>query len=210
MNSIKCPECQTETPSGVEFCPECGYPFEPVLAAVCPECGNQMPADIQQCPVCAQESLPPPGTAEASHAVEQAETILLASGAPEPHSDAPAGNTDIENIKNRLQDLEAAISRVYAGLQEIKAENAQKDSAASIVSEINKGTEAHLKPISAQLAALPDIARKLGNTGAPSDGSMPKSLKWLDYLFAVVLVMLFFVVINMLIAAYIVRIIPAK
>ena len=45
---MKCPRCQHETPSGAEFCPECGTK----LTAVCPGCGAQSAPTHKFCPKC--------------------------------------------------------------------------------------------------------------------------------------------------------------
>jgi predicted amidophosphoribosyltransferase len=45
---MECPRCQHETPSGAEFCPECGTK----LTAVCPGCGAQSAPTNKFCPKC--------------------------------------------------------------------------------------------------------------------------------------------------------------
>ena len=45
---MECPRCQHETPSGAEFCPECGTK----LTAVCPGCGAQSAPTHKFCPKC--------------------------------------------------------------------------------------------------------------------------------------------------------------
>jgi RNA polymerase subunit RPABC4/transcription elongation factor Spt4 len=210
MGSKICPECQTEIPSEADVCTECGYPFEPVPAKVCPSCGNQVPDGVLYCPVCTHEGMNSAVTAEPHQAVEQTEAINTETNIPEQRSAAPVNSIDSEIINNRLQALETTINLIFAGLQELKAENAQKETAASIISAINTGTETQLKPISTQLAALPEIAKKLTSAGTPVEGNIPKSIKWLDYLFVGMLVMMFFMIIDLFITAYIVRIMPVK
>ncbi len=46
-----CPNCQTPTPVGAKFCPQCG---QALAARVCPNCGARLSADAKFCPECGQ------------------------------------------------------------------------------------------------------------------------------------------------------------
>src|SRR5713226_281153 len=48
MQSMQCPRCQHENPSGVKFCGECGARLE----SVCPACGASNPPGNKFCSQC--------------------------------------------------------------------------------------------------------------------------------------------------------------
>src|SRR5262245_22740849 len=54
---MKCPRCQHETPSGAEFCPECGTR----LATVCAQCGTQNAPTHKFCIKCGSALAPVSG-----------------------------------------------------------------------------------------------------------------------------------------------------
>src|SRR5256712_13961646 len=54
---MKCPRCQHETPSGAEFCPECGTK----LTAVCAGCGAQNAPTHKFCTKCGSPLWRAPG-----------------------------------------------------------------------------------------------------------------------------------------------------
>ena len=48
-----CPNCGTQVPAGVKFCPNCGAKMEVAPAQIaCPNCGAVVPAGSRFCPEC--------------------------------------------------------------------------------------------------------------------------------------------------------------
>lgn len=214
MSSMVCPECQSEIPSGSEYCPECGYPFESASPPKCPICGTDMPDDAGECPHCVQTiSQAPATTPEVSESspvlpppqIESGAAVAVSTDSSDDGVSKLAAKIDL--INDRLLGFESILARLSTDLQEIKHQSTPQENALT-VADINKGTESCLKPVTEKLGILPELAKKISAISPTSEEPPSMFVKWQDYILIAILIILVFLILNIFITAYIVRVMP--
>src|SRR3989449_5271209 len=114
---MKCPRCQHETPSGAEFCPECGAK----LTAICAGCGAQNAPTHKFCTKCGSPLARVPGQMDdpqAARSFPEAErrqlTVMFCDLVG---STALAGTLDPEDMREGVRAYQQACAEVINRLE---------------------------------------------------------------------------------------------